>query len=180
MSQHIGMDYSDYEWKMGRELLTNVLEHGMAAPNSVVLCLGGGTVRTAREIYHAGLPNTQVIAVNCDEEALKNAEADKKLLVGRTVTFGKDAGGFSEVGEHCFDMAEEEIREAMYGSDVVYIVATMGGGFATGFAPKTARAAKEDGRVVVSLIFTPFSFEDRNDTVIQEAIHGIRYYSDST
>ncbi|MDG6221012.1 MAG: hypothetical protein QCI38_06140 [Candidatus Thermoplasmatota archaeon] len=180
MNINAEFENSVYAGRIDRDLLTNVLSHGLAAPSSVVLCLGGGTNGAAQEVMKAKLPNTQVVAVNCDEGALKKASADKKLLVGRTVTYGKDAGGFPEVGERCFEMSEEEIRESMYGSDVVYLVACLGGGFATGFAPRAAKAAKEDGRVVVSILFTPFSFEDRNDGIVQDSIESIRCYSDST
>ena len=134
----------------------------------------------ATRIYHERMPNTTVVAVNSDPNSIRGVEADRRILIGNTVTKGKDAGGFPEVGERCAELSSEEIKDAMMGSDVVYVVTTLGGGTGTGVAPYVAKLAREDGRVVVSVVVKPFSFEDRPTEDVERAIETIRSYSHST
>ena len=48
--------------------------------------------------------------------------------------------------------SEEEIREILRGSDMVFITCGMGGGTGTGAAPVVAQIAKELGALVVGIV----------------------------
>lgn len=52
-----------------------------------------------------------------------------------------------------------EINECLENSDVVMIIAGMGGGTGTGAAPVIAKAAREKGAHVIGVVTMPFSFE---------------------
>jgi len=55
----------------------------------------------------------------------------------------------------------EEIREALKGSDMVFVTAGLGGGTGTGAAPIVAKASKELGALTVAVVTKPFSFEGK-------------------
>src|SRR5207247_7418396 len=66
-----------------------------------------------------------------------------------------------EVGEQDAHENEEEIREFLRGSHVVFITAGMGGGTGTGSAQYVARIAKEEGALTMGVVTMPFKSEGR-------------------
>jgi len=78
----------------------------------------------------------------------------------------------------CAEDHESEIREALDGSDMVFVTAGEGGGTGTGAAPVVADIAKNDvGALTVGVVTKPFSFEGRPRT--NRASDGIQTLSDS-
>ncbi|MCU0859704.1 MAG: hypothetical protein MUE55_03875 [Thermoplasmata archaeon] len=127
---------------------------------AVVGCGGAGS-----NIVHGMYWNSNridTVAVNTDEEHLRKVDAHKKVLIGKDVTFGKDASGYPEIGEHCADKAREVIREALKGYDIVFVVAGMGGGTGTGVAPVVAAAAKDVNAIAFAIPIMPFEVEGSN------------------
>ncbi|GEM_PF-3827568 len=171
--------YGTQWWELENDI-EEMLRRGLASPNACVIFVGSAGARLAGATYRAGLPNTTVVAIDVSSSSIKRAEADKKLLIGHPVTRGKDTNGFPEVGQRCADLAKEEIEEAMYGSDVVYVVIPMGGGTATGVGPEIVKMAREDGRIVFSIVIKPFSFEDRDQTAMEKAMVEIEENSNAT
>jgi cell division protein FtsZ len=55
----------------------------------------------------------------------------------------------------------EMIREALKGSDMVFITAGLGGGTGTGGAPVIAEVARELGALTVAIVTKPFHFEGK-------------------
>lgn len=55
----------------------------------------------------------------------------------------------------------EEIKEALKGSDMVFVTAGLGGGTGTGAAPVVAKISKELGALTVAVVTKPFSFEGK-------------------
>src|SRR3989338_2993466 len=76
-------------------------------------------------------------------------QADKKLLIGRSLTRGLGCGGFPQKGYEAAKEQMSEIKQMMRGSDMVFITAGMGGGTGTGCAPVVAKIAKEEGAIVI-------------------------------
>ena len=58
------------------------------------------------------------------------------------LTKGLGAGAKPEVGEKAAEESSEEIKEAIKGSDMVFVTCGMGGGTGTGAAPIVAAIAK--------------------------------------
>jgi cell division protein FtsZ len=90
---------------------------------------------------------------------LRSINAQKKVLIGRSITNGLGAGGFPEVAERCVQASKEQIREAIGENELIFLTAGLGGGTGTGAAPTVAEIAKEQGAIVVSIVTTPFSLE---------------------
>lgn len=134
-----------------------------AAPLAVirVVGVGGGGVNAVNRMIEANLRGVEFIAVNTDAQALLMSDADVKLEIGREHTRGLGAGADPEVGKKAASDHEDEIREVLEGSNMVFVTAGEGGGTGTGGAPIVAGIARELGALTIGVVTRPFSFEGR-------------------
>ena len=128
-------------------------------PNIVVVGCGGAGNNSVSRLKQIGIQGAKTIAINTDALHLSVVSSDTKLLVGKTVTRGLGAGGNPEVGRKCAEIDSNSIKEALVGSDLVFITAGMGGGTGTGTAPVVAKIAKDMGAITVGMVTTPFNVE---------------------
>ncbi|MHB9112829.1 MAG: cell division protein FtsZ [Thermoleophilia bacterium] len=137
-----------------------------------VVGVGGGGTNAVNRMVDAGLKGVEFIAVNTDAQALLMCDADVKLHIGGKITQGLGAGANPEVGREAAEESRDEIREAIKGSDMVFVTAGKGGGTGTGAAPVIAEIAKELGALTVGVVTRPFSFEGKRRS--DQAEEGIR------
>ena len=128
-------------------------------PKIMIVGCGGAGGNTVNRLHKIGVKGAETIAINTDKQALDLVEADKKLLVGKSITRGLGAGGYPEVAERCAEQARGKLEEMLKGADLVFITAGMGGGTGTGTAPVVADIAKKHGAIVVGMVSTPFNVE---------------------
>ncbi len=128
-------------------------------PKIAVVGCGGQGSNLVNRLSRYNMQSADKIAINTDLAHLNIVKADKKLLIGKSITNGLGAGGFPEVAEKCADVSREEIRQALEGYSLVFIAAGMGGGTGTGSAPVVAHIAKECGATVIATVTYPFSLE---------------------
>jgi cell division protein FtsZ len=140
------------------EELINAIGTSLGEPTVAVVGCGGAGSNIVHGIY-SKLNRVDTIAVNTDEEHLRSIDAHRKVLIGKDVSFGRDAGGFPEIGEHCAEKARDVIRQALRGYDIVFVVAGMGGGTGTGVAPIVASIARDMNAVTFALPILPFDHE---------------------
>lgn len=78
---------------------------------------------------------------------------------------GLGAGGNPEFGKKSAIECEQEIREILADTDMLFLAAGMGGGTGTGAIPVIAKIAKEMDILTVGVVTRPFRFEGkkRND-----------------
>lgn len=124
----------------------------------VVGCGGAGNSITTR-MYDLGIGNAEILAINTDKQDLDMCRADKKILIGESITRGLGAGGDPVVGRRSAELARGTLSEVLDGSDLVFVTAGMGGGTGTGVAPVVADIAREKGATVVGIVSTPFHVE---------------------
>lgn len=136
-----------------------------------VVGIGGGGGNAVNRMIENDVKGVDFIVINTDAQVLRLAKADTRLQIGKQLTKGLGAGADPEIGEKAALESEEEIREILRGSDMVFITAGMGGGTGTGAAPIVAKIAKELGALVVGIVTKPFSFEGRKR--MQQAIKGL-------
>lgn len=133
-----------------------------------VVGVGGGGVNAVNRMIDAGLKGVEFIAANTDAQALLMSDADEKLDIGRELTRGLGAGSDPDVGRAAAEEHVDEIREALAGSDMVFITAGKGGGTGTGAAPVIAEVARSQGALTIGVVTRPFSFEGRRRSVQAE------------
>ena len=103
-----------------------------------------------------------------------------KLDLGRKTTRGLGAGANPEVGRQAALDSEELIKEALKGSDMVFITAGEGGGTGTGAAPVIAQIARDLGILTVAVVTKPFEFEGpERMSNAQEGIDNLEQWVDS-
>jgi len=136
----------------------------------VVGC-GGGGVNAINRMVDMGLSGVEFVALNTDAQALITSPANIKLDIGRNVTKGLGAGADPEQGRLAAEENIDDIKDIVFGSDMVFVTAGMGGGTGTGSAPVVARAAKDVGALTIGIVTTPFFFEGKQR--MNKALAGI-------
>ncbi|MGI9116660.1 MAG: cell division protein FtsZ [Gaiellales bacterium] len=124
-----------------------------------VVGVGGAGVNAVDRMIEAGIRDVEFIAINTDAQQLQASEAPKRIHIGDELTKGLGAGARPEIGREAAEESDEQIREALRGSDLVFIAAGEGGGTGTGAAPVVARIARELGALTIGIVTTPFRFE---------------------
>lgn len=142
-----------------------------AKPVLKVIGVGGGGGNAVNRMIDNDVRGVEYIAINTDCQVLRLSKAEIRIPIGNEITKGLGAGANPDVGRRAAEESEQEIREILKGTDLVFITAGMGGGTGTGAAPVIARYAKEAGCVVVGIVTKPFGFEGKKR--MQQAINGI-------
>ncbi len=120
---------------------------------------GGAGCNTINRIVEEGIAGADMYAMNSDAQHLLSIHSPHKILLGRRATRGLGAGSIPQVGEEAAIEAEEEIRAALQGSDIVFVTCGLGGGTGTGSAPVVARIAREMGALSIAIVTKPFEAE---------------------
>lgn len=125
----------------------------------VVIGVGGGGGAAINRMVQARVQGVEFVAVNTDLQALQNSLAETKLHIGRTTTRGLGSGMDPAVGRKAAEESQNEIREIIKGSDLLFITAGLGGGTGTGASPVIAELARDMGILTIAVVTKPFSFE---------------------
>lgn len=139
------------------EELREVLED--LETNICVVGCGGGGCNTINRMFSEGITGADLIATNTDVQHLVQIDSDQKILIGEKKTGGRGAGSVPQVGEEAALESQEEIQDAISGSDMVFVTAGLGGGTGTGSAPVVAQAAQDQGALTIAIVTTPFTAE---------------------
>ena len=126
-----------------------------------VVGVGGGGTNAVTTMISLGMNGVDFIAANTDSQALANHQAPNRIQLGTELTKGLGAGANPEVGKKAALEDSSKISEMLYGADMVFITAGMGGGTGTGGAPVIANIAKEAGALTVGVVTKPFNFEGK-------------------
>ncbi|KAL8526348.1 hypothetical protein ACS0TY_015535 [Phlomoides rotata] len=142
-----------------------------------VIGVGGGGSNAVNRMIESAMKGVEFWIVNTDIQAMRMSPVfpEQRLQIGQELTRGLGAGGNPDIGMNAAKESKESIEEAIYGSDMVFVTAGMGGGTGTGGAPVIAGIAKAMGILTVGIVTTPFSFEGRRRAVqAQEGIAALR------
>ncbi len=124
-----------------------------------VIGVGGSGCNTVTRMFEEGIDGAELIAINTDVQHLYYTKAHKRLLIGKRRTRGLGAGSLPQIGEEAARENEEEIKQAVEGSDLVFITCGLGGGTGTGAAPVVAEASQDAGALTIAVVTFPFSAE---------------------
>jgi len=127
--------------------------------NIKVIGVGGGGGNAINRMIKSGLKGVDFISVNTDAQALYHSDAPTKINIGKATTRGLGAGSNPDIGRQAAEESIDEIRDALEGSDMIFVTCGLGGGTGTGAAPAIANIAKEMGILTVAVVTKPFSFE---------------------
>ena len=142
-----------------------------AKPVIKVLGVGGGGGNAINRMIENDVKGVEFVAIKTEAQVLKLSKAERRMQIGRKLTRGLGAGAKAEMGKAAALESEEEIRDLLTGTDMVFITAGMGGGTGTGAAPVIARISKDLGCLTIGIVTKPFNFEGPSRTVA--AIKGL-------
>lgn len=145
-----------------------------------VVGTGGCGVNMATWLFNKGVNGATVYAANTDALHLSVAKADEKLLIGKELTRGLGAGGKPQVGREASKESLTDLKRAVSGADMVFVLAGMGGGTGTGGAPVVAQLAKESGAVVIGVVTMPFESEKARIDKAEFGLSELREVTDTT
>lgn len=149
-------------------------------PNIKVIGVGGGGGSAVNRMIENEVPGVEFVAMNTDAQVLKLSKADFRLQLGKNLTRGLGAGANPDVGRQAAEESEDEIRQLLAETDMVFITAGMGGGTGTGAAPVVAKIAREMGCLTIGIVTKPFGFEGkRRMTVALEGLEALKPYVDT-
>lgn len=124
-----------------------------------VVGVGGSGGSAVNRMVAAKIRGVDFIVMNTDVQALHHNNAPQKLHIGKSVTRGLGAGMDPEVGRKAAEESQNEIREILKDSDMVFITCGLGGGTGSGASAVVAEVAKELGALTVAVVTKPFGFE---------------------
>ncbi len=124
-----------------------------------VVGIGGGGGSAIKRMVQNKIRGVDFLAMNTDVQALHHNPAQYKLHIGKTITRGLGAGMQPDVGRKAAEESQNEIRDMLKGSDMVFVTCGMGGGTGTGGAPLVAQIARELGALTIAVVTKPFGFE---------------------
>ncbi|VVB94754.1 Cell division protein FtsZ 1 [uncultured archaeon] len=148
-------------------------------PKIVVVGCGGGGNNTVNRLYNIGVAGADTIAINTDKIHLDITQADKKILIGKSITRGLGAGGFPEIGKRAAELARGTLEEVLKNANLVFVTAGMGGGTGTGVAPVVAQIAKDQGAIVIGMVTSPFRVERARMVKAEEGLDDLRNSADT-
>ncbi len=157
-------------------------EKNQGTAKLMVIGVGGGGNNAINQMIKKGVDTVTFVAVNTDKQALDQSKTDieNRIQIGKNKTEGLGAGSDPEIGKIAAEESIEDIKEAVDGMHLVFIVCGMGGGTGTGASPVIAKVAKDKGALVVGVVTTPFDFEgSRRQSNARKGIEQLSKYVDS-
>lgn len=126
------------------------------------------------------LEGLSLACVNTDLKTLSDSPVGETHLIGRNLTRGLGTGGDSELGRKAADSDLEIITRMVDGFELIFIVASLGGGTGAGISPVIAEVAKERGALVIAFVNMPFTFEgERRFKSAENALKELRATADA-
>lgn len=129
----------------------------------IVAGLGGAGCEAAQDLLRLQLPGVRSIAINTDAHHLTHSEAEERILVGQRQLRGRGSGGDREAARACAEDAEEEILRRLRPSEMVFLLAGLGGGTGSALLPYLTRSLRKEGTLTVPVAFLPFRIELDNN-----------------
>jgi len=123
-----------------------------------VVGIGNAGGNIVSRIYDK-IEGVQFVLFNTETYALQKAKGDIKIQIGEKTTQGIGAGKDPEKGRFAASEDKEKIAEALKNSQIIFLIAGLGGGTGTGGTPVIAKIAKDLGAITISLVTTPFDWE---------------------
>ncbi|MBW2427651.1 MAG: cell division protein FtsZ [Deltaproteobacteria bacterium] len=145
-----------------------------------VIGVGGAGGNAINNMIASNLKGVKFIAANSDAQALEISKAPVRIQLGEAITEGLGAGANPMVGRDAALENEEDLRQALADSHMVFITAGFGGGTGSGAAPVIAEISKDLGALTVAVVTRPFSFEGKKRArVAEEGLENLRKVVDT-
>ena len=143
-----------------------IIDENAGGANIKVIGVGGAGGNAVVHMMNHNIQGADFICANTDAQALDRAKGSTILKLGENFTRGLGAGADPAVGRAAAERDRTAIEELLYGADMIFITAGMGGGTGTGAAPVIAQVAKELGALTVAVVTKPLCASLLNVTTL--------------
>ena len=144
-----------------------------------VIGVGGAGVSLVDGLRLDGFDAVRNVALDVDSCALSDSIASEKIQIGRHLTRGLGTGGEVSLGRKALEEEREQVRRALDGVDLVFLLAGLGGGTGGGAAPLVAKYAREAGSLVFAFTPLPFSWEKQRHALAEESLADLRKFANA-
>jgi len=154
-----------------------IRELGMSLGQPMIAVVGcGGAGCSILNTIYWKCPGVHTIALNTDKEGLGKINAHVKVRIG-SLEKGECCRGMPELAEQYAEESSSQLRKAIEGHDIVFIIAGLGGATGSGSAPVVSRIAREAGAIVFSVPILPFSIEAGRREIAMMALENLQAVS---
>ena len=151
----------------------------LTAPRILVMGVGSSGVRTAAQLSMQ-YPELETVVIDTDTKVLEETRVERVIHVGGSVTNGFSAGGDVELGRQAIEKDSSSIRAQLRKTDLLVIVAGLGGGTGSGAVPVITRIAREAGTLILCMVSLPFALEGKPAAKkANDALKKIRTHADA-
>jgi len=130
-------------------------------------------------LFNKGINGATIYGLNTDALHLSITKTDEKLLIGKELTRGLGCGGYPKKGREAAKESLTDLKKAVSNSDMVFVLAGMGGGSGTGSIPVVAHLGKETGAVVIAVVTMPFEAEKARIDKAEFGLQELREVADT-
>ena len=147
------------ELERGRTMSSKQEKSKHIQPRIKVIGVGGAGGNAVKRMIESGLTDIEFYTVNTDQQVLDKQHAATPVQIGVNTTQGLGCGANPEIGRRAAEEDREKLQSIVSDTDIVFIIAGMGGGTGAGASPLIASLAREQGALAVGVVTLPFNFE---------------------
>ena len=129
----------------------------MTFKKTTAIGIGSAGINIVSKLSRRSLLIDRHVYVSCDEGDLSNVEPQDAILVESPI----DQKMTPALVRGLASKSRERMKEAIEGSEIVFVVAGLGGATGSGLAPVVASIARECGSTAVGVAVMPFEFEKK-------------------
>jgi cell division protein FtsZ len=145
-----------------------------------VVGIGSGGRTAIDGLIASGIKGVDLLVIDTDTNTLRQSRAPLLIHIGKSANVRKGTGGNARQGREIAQKAIDVIDNALHGSDLVFIVAGLGGGTGTGVAPIVAEVANHNKALIIGIVTAPFTFEgEKRIATAREGIAMLKKVTDT-
>ena len=148
-------------------------------PSVRIIAVGNAGDALLGALAPAEFAGAEFAAINTDAAALAVSSAPVKIHLENKLFRGLGSGGDPERGRALAEEQFSTLKSACVGTNVVFILAGLGGGAGSGISPVLAKAAHEAGALVLAFVTLPFECEgNRREAQAHAALEQLKSAAD--
>lgn len=146
-----------------------------------VIGVGGCGCNIVNSMFEMGLKGADLIAVNTDKQSLASIALANRIQIGKVSTMGRGAGQDPKKGEAAAEEDRSIIEARLNGTQMLFVIAGLGGGTGSGAAPVIADASRNMGILTIAVVITPFEHElnEEKRLIVENGIERLRGKADA-
>lgn len=121
--------------------------------------IGGAGCSIVSRLKLNSVKGLEIWGINTDAQVLNKLSLPKKFLIGEKTLEGLGTGMDWKLGQKAAEESKENLKEIIKDSDIVFLIAGLGGGTGTPIISFLSKLAKDLKILTIAIITLPFSFE---------------------